>query len=49
MSLAEKAIFQMCWYYDVLPGDFGVPELEYAYLSGKDWCTLNGKVHFFDE
>ena len=49
MSQAEKAIFRMCWRYNVLPGDFGMPELDYGYLSGKDWCTIDSKVHFFDE
>lgn len=49
MSKADKAIFKMAWKYNGLPGDFGCHHLDYAYLSGHDWCTIDGVVIFFDE
>lgn len=33
---------------DILPGDLGHPDWDYAYLNGHDWATIDGVPVFFE-
>lgn len=33
---------------DLTPGDFGRPDLDFEYLSGRNWATIDDIPVFFD-